>query len=83
MVELGWTADTLAFRLATVAERRLELAEFAAFKEKLLTTIEEPTSSERKLRQTIAHARSIKGYRTLHRIVKRREEPPNVGLVRR
>jgi hypothetical protein len=81
LVDLGWTANTLAFRLADVAERRLKPANFAAFKEKLVETLREPSPDEQQLRETIAHARSIKAYRTLRSIVKKGEQPPETGLV--
>lgn len=79
--ELGWTANTLAFRLADVAEKRFDDAEFAVFKAKLVKTIREPLTREQQLQATIAHARKIKAYRTLRSIIKKRENPPDTGLV--
>lgn len=79
--ELGWTANTLAFRLADVAVRRLSPDDFAVFDEKLRETLVRPMPAEDQLRETIAHARSIKAYRTLRSIVKKREKPPETGLI--
>jgi len=81
LVALGWSANTLAFRLADVAERRLSKEEFAAFDEKLRATLAEPSTSEDKLRATIAHARTAKANRTLRSIVEKEEAPPQTGLV--
>ena len=81
LVHLGWSANTLAFRLADVAERRLSPEEFEVFHERLRTTLAEPASKEDKLRATIAHARTAKATRTLRSIVEKEEDPPQTGLV--
>lgn len=81
LVHLGWNANTLAFRVADVAEKRLKKAEFAAFKEKLVETIREPVTGEQKLMAMIAHARRVKAHRMLRRIIKKDEPPPPTGLL--
>lgn len=75
--DLGWTAERLAFRLSDVARNRLTGPEYQDFLLKLTETLEADISEERRLRDTIGHARDIRAYSTLRAIVRRQEQPPD------